>query len=356
MSSRRFFVFLRYLIALVLTSFIVVTILHFSAREEVVKPVTRLPVVVTLPTKATLEEGFTLSGHIQTDHLVAIIPLVSGELISWDIAVGDVVERNQVVGMIDPEPYRQQLQQAQSAKEVAQTTYERIRSLHAAKVITDQVFEEAKAQQEATLAQFELAQRQLEQASIKAPIHATVVQSLGSVGNIASSENPVAVLADLDRLTITVHVPQSYYDTLIDNRGTIAVSVVRAHSDGSALMAHAKIESISPIVDPASNTFKVVCRLQEGHQLFIPGMHVDLSIIYRQHRDVHTLRQEDRTIDGAFYIYDEDKEVAQYQKVPIIAENESLVAIDSAYANTYFIIDGHHTALDGQPVVVTDRR
>ena len=356
MGNRKFFVFLRYLIVLVLTFFIVATALHFSSREETEKGITRLPVIVSLPQKATLEENISLSGHIQTDHLVAVVPFSSGTLQSWNISLGDRVEQNQVLATIDPEPYRQQVLQAQAAKEVAQTTFERMRSLHTARVITDQIFEEAKAQQEATLAQWELAQRQLDQTNIKAPITGTVIQSLGSVGNIASPEKPVAILADMQSLTVTVHVPQVFYDIITENRSTIEIQVSRTHTDGSLVQATAKIESIGAVVDPASNTFTMTCKLMEGYQNFIPGMHVRLRIIYHQHHDAYTLKQQMRTIDGAFYFYDEENGVARYQKVPVIAENDSLVAIDPAYKDTLFIIDGHHTVLDGQPVIVTNQR
>ena len=356
MDKRKVFVFLRYLITLLLTAFVAVTIVHMSTKEREEKPITSVPVVVAQPQRGTLEQGLTVSGHIQTDHLVAVIPLASGKLVSWNINVGDVLLKDQVLATIDPEPYRQQLLQAQSAKDVAQTTFERIRSLHAAKVITDQIFEEAQAQRDATQAQWELAQRQLAHTTIQAPIRGTVIQSLGSVGNMASPDKPVAILADMDNLTVTVHIPQSNYDVITKNRETLSLRVSRTLSDGSVRKAIAKTESISPMVDPSSNTFSMVCKLIEGTEHFIPGMHVSLTIVYETLHDGFILNQADRTVDGGFYVYDEDQKMAHFQKIPIIAENDSLVAIDAAYKSTYFIVDGHHTILDGQPVAATSYR
>jgi hypothetical protein len=85
-------------------------------------------------------------------------------------------------------------------------------------------------------------------------------------------------------------------------------------------------------------------------------MTVTIRIVYNQIEGVYLLRQEDRTVDGAFYVYDEETNTAHYEKIAIIAENDSFVAIDPAYKDASFIVGGQHTVLDGQAVSVQQTR
>ena len=85
-------------------------------------------------------------------------------------------------------------------------------------------------------------------------------------------------------------------------------------------------------------------------------MAVTIRIVYNQIEGVYLLGQEDRTVDGSFYIYDEITNTARYEKLAIIAENDSHVAIDPAYKDASFIVGGQHTVLDGQTVSVQQTR
>lgn len=356
LGKRSFFVFLRYFILLLGTAMIAYGIMQFSSKSLAEKTPTPVPVTTAKAEYGTLQESISLTTHVQSDHMVALLPLVSGELETVSFELGDQVEKEQVLAQIDSEPYEQQRAQATSAKAVAQTTFTRVERLFQAKAVTEQAYEEAKANRDATLAQWELAELQMKNTAIKAPISGTVIEKYASQGNVASSQQPIALIADLDSLSIKAEIPSYYFDIIQAKKEQLQIQVSRTDASGKEHIAQARLKAISPSINPSSNTFSLVSTLQEQGSSFVPGMAVTIRIVYNQIEGVYLLGQEDRTVDGSFYIYDETTNTARYEKLAIIAENDSLVAIDPAYKDASFIVGGHHTVLDGQTVSVQQTR
>ncbi len=288
--------------------------------------------------------------------MVALLPLVSGKLETVSFELGERVAKDKVLAQIDSEPYEQQLLQATSAKEVAQTTFTRVEQLFQAKAVTEQAYEEAKAHKDATRAQWELAELQMKNTAIKAPITGTVIQKYVSQGNIASSQQPIAVLADLEALSVKAQIPSYYFDIIQAQKEQLQILVSRTDASGKVHVAQARLKAVSPSINPSSNTFSLVSTLQERDGSFVPGMAVTIHIVYNQIEGVYLLRQKDRTVDGGFYVYDETTNTARYEKLAIVAENDFLAAIDPAYKDASFIVGGQHTVLDGQTVSVQQTR
>lgn len=356
MGKHPFLVFLRYLILLLGTAIIAYGIIQFSNKPIAEKARTPVPVIIATPLKGTLHESISLQAHIESDQMVVLLPLVSGELESVSFELGDQVSEGQVLAQIDAEPYVQQQAQATAAKEIAQSTYIRIERLYQAKAATEQIYDEARANRDATLAQWELATLQLKNTAIKAPITGTVLQKYATSGTIASPQQPIALIADFNALIVQAHLPASYFDTIHKYKDALELTVSRTDGGGGVHSSQAKLKAISPSIDPESNTFSLVCTLPEGTDSFVPGMAVTLQIIYNSVEPAYLLRQEDRTVDGAFYRYDASTETARYEQVPIEAENDTFVAVDAAYRDASFIVGGQYTLLDGQPVTVQKTR
>ncbi len=250
LGKRPFFVFLRYFILLLGTAMIVFGIMQFSNKslEEKTPPTPPVPVTTAKAEYGTLRESISLNAHIQSDHMVALLPpLVSGELETVSFELGDRVEKDQVLAQIDSEPYEQQRAQAASAKEVAQTTFIRIERLFKAKAVTEQVYEEAKANKDATEAQWELSELQMKNTAIKAPISGTVIQKYVSQGgNIASSQQPIALIADLEALSVNAQIPSYYFDIIQAQKDNLEIQVSRTDASLNVHTAQARIKQSLP--------------------------------------------------------------------------------------------------------------
>ena len=286
--------------------------------------------------------------------MVPAVPFVQGTIMEYSVENGMEVMKDQVLAVIDTEPYELQLKQAEAAYLAYEATFERISSLYKKGGATQQNYDEVKAQRDAGKAQYDLASLQLGYCYVKSPVDGTVLMSNGSVGSIAVSDTPIAVIADLDNLIVNVKIPEKYYHIIEDNRDGLRIEVIRK-TNGEEERAEAELVSVSPYIDPTTKSFSMKVRLTGDVSRFRPGMMVEVRIVYRS-SDVYALRQSVKKLDGSIYAIKEDEGItkAWYLEMERMLEDDEYFQVDDRYKDTFFIVRGQNKVLDNQPVSVTE--
>ncbi len=303
------------------------------------------PVKVQKPYRATVEESLKLTGYVEAQAMIPVVPFVQGTITGYYAKAGDYVEENQTLAQIDSEPYELQAKQAEAVYLAAEATFTRVSNLYESGAATRQNYDEAKAQLDAYKAQYDLAKVQLGYATVTAPKSGTILMADSAEGSIGTSTNPLFVIADLNSLQINLNVPEKYFDLINQNKDTIKAIVTR---DGAS--AEAKLDTIAPYVSPESKTFKVTLRLEGDVSMFRPGMYVDIDMVYNTYENALVLDQKTRNTDGSAYWYDPQTQTARYVVLDVIAADNTRFVIDEKWASTLFIVDGQGTVLDGQRV------
>ena len=303
------------------------------------------PVKVEKPYRADLEQSLELSGYIEAQSMIPVVPFVQGTITGYYAKAGDVVSEGDVLAQIDSEPYELQLKQAEAVYLAAEATFSRVSNLYESGAATRQNYDEAKAQYDAYKAQYELALMQLGYATVTAPGSGTVLVAGSSEGSIGTSSSPLYIIADLDRLRISLNVPERYFDLINENKDTIRAIVSR---DGASVSA--SVDTVAPYVSPESKTFKVTLALEGDVSAFRPGMFVSVSLVYRTYRNALVLDQRTRNTDGSAYRYDPETGTARYVVLDVIAADNTRIMIDEKWEDTLFIVDGQGNVLDGQKV------
>ena len=193
----------------------------------------------------------------ESGNLITLSPKAAGET---TVIVTDQKGSCEEISVI-VNPYELQLAQAKAQATALESALSRMEPLYQAGAVTQQDYEMTKAQKDAADAQLELAELQLSYAEVTAPKGGTVVMADSSEGSVASSEMPLAIIADLSRLVVDVPVGEKFYDDIaLADPGSLSVEVYRP--DGT-LSSSASILSVSPYIDPTSKTFKVRVLLDE---------------------------------------------------------------------------------------------
>ncbi|MDD2405101.1 MAG: hypothetical protein PHU24_01440 [Sphaerochaetaceae bacterium] len=105
MSRRPLFTVLRYIFLIILVGLIgFAAFLLLGTREKTVYNAPLPPVVIASPISGNLEKSLMVSGTIQAESLIAVIPFVAGTIETYHVAEGDVIEENTVIATIDSEP------------------------------------------------------------------------------------------------------------------------------------------------------------------------------------------------------------------------------------------------------------
>ena len=347
---------LKYLIVLVVIALAFFAVAWFYSTREVetyTSPLT--PVEVMKPEVRNIRESYTVTGYIEAEAMVPVVPFVSGTITEYYAENDMSVKKDQVLAVIDTEPYELQVKQAEAAYLAYEATFERVSALYEKGAATKQNYDEVKAQRDAGKAQYELSQLQLSYCYVDSPVDGTILMSSGAVGSIGTSDSPIAVIANLDNLIVNVTVPEKYYHKINSNKESLKINVVRRAGD-EEYTTTATLVSVSPYIDPTTKTFKVKVRLTGDVSLFRPGMMVSVEIIYNE-EDVLSLPQSIKKLDGSVYIVNEDADGnyrAGYLELPTLLEDDNFFQVDEKYRDVEFIYRGQTMVLDGEIVNVTE--
>ncbi len=332
---------------------VVIVLMNLGGKEyETVLPVVR----IEKPVRRTISESITLSGYVEAESMIPIVPFVNGTVTEYYAKEGKAVKKGETLLTIDDSLYQQQKLQAEAAYYGYQTSFERVEKLYKSGAATQQEYDTLKAQRDAAKAQYDLAKLQLSYTKVTASIDGTVLQAPLSKGSIAVTPQPAAIIADLSKLVVRLSVPEKYFTLFVQNKDALTASVTRPGNEGLSedMTTTARVAVIAPYVDALSKAFTVVLYLEGDFSLFRPGMYIKATISYRTKENVPSFPFSVRKIDGSCYIYDETSSSVKWVNfIPDIKDTQ-FFSVPEEYANTYFVVDGQGSVFDGQVVKVLE--
>ena len=332
--------------------FVLVTVLVTKKKPVEAKEDSLLSVIIEKPHKGTLLESVTISGYVEADAMIPVVPFVSGTITEYPAHAGDFVEKDTLLAKIDDQPFRQQVLQAEAAYFAANSTFDRIKNLYKSGATTQQNYDSAKAQADASKAQYDLAKLQMNYTEVRAPVAGTILIADQAVGGVANQSQPVAVLADLSNQVVRLKVPEKYFDLFTLERDSLQVIVTRPAEANmyEDAVTTASIENIAPYVSPESKNFIVVCHLDEPGERFRPGMFVKVQVAYKSYEDVPLISLKARKMDGSFYIFDEESSTVKFVSGKDFPTDGKNFIVPEEYQNSYIVMDGQNFIFDGQKV------
>lgn len=168
-----------------------------KARQQTQAPPTS--VVVSKPAQEQVADYIDLTGTVAPSRTVDLVARVSGYLQSVNFQEGSFVEAGQLLFVIEPEPYQQQLMLAKAALLRAQSEYDRQIQLSKEKATSTASVERWLSERDQAAAQVELAKINLGYTSVTAPFTGRIGRRLVDPGNLVGPGTTVK-LATLDQL------------------------------------------------------------------------------------------------------------------------------------------------------------
>ncbi|MBL7006602.1 MAG: efflux RND transporter periplasmic adaptor subunit [Spirochaetia bacterium] len=319
--------------------------------EIVIRP--KPAVIVMYPEYDDIIHSVALTGYIETDTMVTVLPRVSGILEELYVEAGDVVTEGELVALLDTAPLELQMAQAEAAFIAAQSSFKRVEQLYNAKAATKQSYDEAKSQYDLYSSQYELAKIQYDYAAVTSPISGTVMTVHTSAGSLTSPQVPLVTLGDFNDLIVTVRVPEKYYDLFLSRGKSMEIGIKRPdmlEDTSNREVISGVIESISPYISADSKSFSVKCSLRGAVEKLRPGMYVEVEIIINAYRDVLGLPYKALTAGNSLWYIDDNTGTAQAMEFYPELSSDSFFSIPDEFSDRLFIIDGHHVLLEGQKV------
>jgi RND family efflux transporter MFP subunit len=231
-SSSKFVIYGLVLIIIIIAGYFIISSFTSSAIE--VKLTT---VVKQSPAKSNAI--LTASGYVVAQRKAAIASKGTGRLIYLGVVEGDKVKKDQVIGRLEDNDIRAQLEQAKANLKLqeadlndAKNTFDRVKELFEKGLSSQQEYDQAEANYNRILASIEVAKAgvqvaevALENTLIRAPFDGTVLTKNAEVGEIVApfggsttSKTAVVTIADMKSLLVETDVSESNIEKIKEGR------------------------------------------------------------------------------------------------------------------------------------------
>jgi membrane fusion protein, multidrug efflux system len=168
-----------------------------------------IPVFVTGITKSKLRGDFTANGSFSAIHELILMSEGQGKVEELLFNTGDFVSSGQVMVKLDDELIRSQLSLAETALEKSRKDMKKFEDLLKNDAIPSQQVEDARLALKKCETDVTALKKQLDFATIKAPIQGTVTKKMIEKGSLVMPGTAVAEIVDISRLKFIANVAEN---------------------------------------------------------------------------------------------------------------------------------------------------
>ncbi|MBS3959709.1 MAG: efflux RND transporter periplasmic adaptor subunit [Xanthomonadaceae bacterium] len=233
-----------------------------------------LPVEVAPVVQRRIAASYAGTANLEVPADAQVVAKTSGVLLRVLVEEGDRVRAGQVLAQLDPERPRLEAARAEATMRRAKNNFERSRELFGRQLVSAEAHDQLRFEYEAAKAAWELARLELSHTTITAPIGGVVAERMAKPGNLINLNTPLYRIVDTSRLEAVLNVPEREMATMVPG---LPIRMVVDALRGQVFTG--VVDRISPVVDAASGTFRVV-GVFEGDQGLKPGMFGRLQIVY----------------------------------------------------------------------------
>lgn len=282
-----------YVLSAVILFLVLIFILKIVSSKSSERPSLRPLVVVGKIESGDAVRTETLTGDILPIQQANIFSKVNGNIEKIFVDIGDRVNQNQILALIDTTIYSQNAKQAKANFMQAEANYvnarlnfERNKKLLAQKLIAQQDLDNAKAsfdvtsaQREATEAAYNNAVTQLNYCKVVAPFAGTITKRMLDPGAYvtASTGNQSSILftlMDIDHLKTIVNVPERSVPYLKNVKDVVVTADALPNQKFNG-----RISKVSQSVDLSTRTMAVEIDIDNPAKTLKPGMFATVQFI-----------------------------------------------------------------------------
>lgn len=243
-------------------------------------------------------------GQISAHETVDVRARVAGFLIERKFDEGRAVKKGDLLFVIDPKPFEEELKQAQSGLEYNQALYdkaskdlERFKKLFNEGVVSRDEFESYQTQAATYQAQLadnkakvENARIQLGYTKIYSPINGVIGRVQVDVGNlVGQGENTLlATISTTDPVYVSFSVSESDYiramrDKKARGAGEMPIRMILA--DGGEYNQPGRFDMVDPTIDPKTGTLGIRVLFPNPDNMLKPGQYAKVRVRVSNHSD-----------------------------------------------------------------------
>jgi membrane fusion protein (multidrug efflux system) len=306
-----------------------------------------IPVEVRTPRLGEMLAVYAGTATLEADQEAVVVAKVGGEVKRLLAEEGESVRAGQVLAVLDGDQLRLQLDQSAANMRKLERDYQRNSDLFAKGLVASNAVDNIKSDLDALKAAYEIAQLQLSYTQIRAPISGVVAERHIKVGNTIQPNTVAFKITDLKPLLAYVHVPERELRLLAP--GQPAQISVDALPSQQFL---GRIARVSPIIDPATGTFKITVEVNDPSSKLKPGMFARVGVVYE--RRANALQIPRAAIvdnDGQSTVFVVNKDKAEQRDIRTGLANAGFIEVTAGLtSNEQVVIVGQNGLKTGNLV------
>lgn len=343
-------------------------------RSNVQAAAPAMPPPVVTVTKATVQDVPRYLDEIGRNaafEAVTVTPQVGGRITERHFKDGDNLARGQLLFVIDPRPYKAQvdaaeasLAQAKASLELAKIQLARDEEVIAQHAISKQDYDTKKsavdvnqAQVESAEAALETAKLNLEYCYIHSPIDGRAGARLVDVGNVVQANaSSLLSIQRLDPIYANFTITESDLPAVQKQMsGGIMSAAVRLPSDPENAARKGRLEFLDNSVQNGSGTVTLRATLNNADHHFWPGQFVDVKLVLATQKQAVLIPNEATQISqqGPFVYIVKPDDTAELRPVKLgQRQGTDVVVTDGIAPNERVVLAGQMLVRPGGKVHV----
>jgi membrane fusion protein (multidrug efflux system) len=233
------------------------------------------PVNVQVLTVEPRDLPRTLSavGSLQSPQMTTVASEIAGTVVSIDIPEGQHVEGRHVLARLDDAEARAARSIAAARRRNARDHVERLESLRAESVSSEQAFEDARSEFDAAGGEFQRAETRLQKTTIRAPFSGALGLRQVNVGQYVEPGDPVVEITQVHPLELVFSLPQRHVSEITVGQSVLGmVGLCEARFEG-------RVDAVDPRVDPITRSVRVHALVPNEKGSLYAGMSVRVRLL-----------------------------------------------------------------------------
>ncbi len=311
----------------------------------------KVPVEVATASRSAVVAAFQGTSNLVAEAEAEVVPKTGGVVLEIMVEEGDKVSAGQVLARLDSDRQRLSMKQSEANLRKLENDFKRQQEMIERKLISQDVYDRSRYDLDTQRASYDIAKLELSYTEIRAPIGGVVSKRNVKVGNLIQLNQPLFKIDDFDPLEAMINVPER--EMRLIKADQPVQMLVDALPDS---VFAGSVARVSPVVDAATGTFRVVAQFKDDSGKLRSGMFGRVRIVYDQRADALVVPRSalvgDNKDAAVFVVADE---IAKRRKVTLgYADGGQVEIIDGLAEGEQVVTLGQAALRDGAKVQVID--
>lgn len=299
-----------------------------------------------------LQDRLNLPGIVEPWERLDIVAELRGTVAELLVEKGDHVNRGDLIVRLDSRDYENSRNSIRASHNLALTNLKRLQGLREQETIAQSELDFARAEVDRLAADLALAEVQLQRCSVRSAIAGTVNELPAKKGLYLAVGDPVATVLELDRVKVSVGIPETDVDAV--RRVDSFTMVIEA-------LQNRKVAGIRNFLAVAPESLAQVYRLElavaNAAQDILPGMFARVEILKEEFPTALAIPlYAVISRDNRHFVFLEEENTAKLQEVRLgILDGWQIQVTDGLAPGERVIVVGHRNVDDGQQVNVVQK-